>query len=418
MSLKKYGLQSSHEPNSLGIARLVSVVVLSMVFLAIAPIVLRTQENDIELYPPGILMECRTKAFSQSKVELFGVYNDANGAQQKVPLPGWLGDAVYGTDVVSGVNTNQTSFINANRNKTAWQVRPSSDVMFRSLTAPGDPYHIHELWVHIDVPPQSRSLFSGTNNTAIPGVDVRLFPYNITEGAKPIASLSDAPPLDIYANDWVPLSQATYAHSTLDPYGVIYPLPDGLAVDFLIRILPSNAPSDPKNGRGNLVVTTNESVKSITVLDFLGGVGGAFTLCTGIYAFLFGIGRLRPWGIMQRYVSKRRLLSGMTSSVVSVRDETNRMNRMKAFDLPLNHRDSNIAMADVHNHNLALEQSRQYDTSTLVSSGTMDNATREQLIQRMQYLEKRTEELEGFQDRIETFYTAGDLFYRKPAGSN
>jgi hypothetical protein len=398
-----------------------------------APIVLRSQEYDLELYPPSILMECRTRAFSQSKVELFGVYNDVDGVQQKMPLPKWLGDAVYGINVISGTNTNQTAFINANSNKTAWQVRPSSDIKFRSLTAPGDPDHIHELWVQITVPSQSRSLFSSTNNTAIPGVDVRLFPYNITKDAKVITSLSDAPPLDIYTNGWVPPSQAIYAHSlqifykesrrittkpslesSLSPYGVTYPLPDGLSVDFLIRILPSNTPSDAENGRGNLVVTVDESVRSITVLDFLGGVGGAFTLCTGIYAFLFGIGRLKPWGVVQQFVTKHRLLSGISPNVISVRDEKNRMKRMEALRSPSNQRDSNTVMVDMRKYSLPLEYSQPYDTSTVVSTGTMDNATREQLlIQRVQYLEKRTEELEGFQDRMETFFTAGDLFYKK-----
>ncbi|KAI9598368.1 hypothetical protein BDF19DRAFT_411070 [Syncephalis fuscata] len=421
MSLEVLGVKGPHEPKSLGVARLVSMVVLVLAFFTYCiiqlyslihfTIILRDKELNGELYPPAILMECRQKEFSQSKVELQGVYSDKTGTQVRFELPKWLGPAEYGTSIISGTSSNQAAFVNANVNKTAWQVRPLFNVQFRSMNLPGDPNNIHELWILITVPASSRQFFTGTNVTAVPGVDVRLFPPNVTGPGSLDSSLNETKPLNIYANGWIFYKETrrtdlkSNTNSVLNPYGASYVLPSDVQADFLIRVLSSNTPSTDTGMLGSFSIDAQEAVRSFTWLDFLSGVGGAFTLCSGIYAFLFGIGRLRPWGVIQQFHSRKLILSGIKDDVIC---------RMENSSSNQDTQKADVAMMETNQ--LAMQQRGEHhksDINSALGSGRMENATRDQLVQRIHYLEERTKELEGFQDRIETFYTSNDLFYKR-----
>ncbi|KAI8051632.1 hypothetical protein BDF22DRAFT_744638 [Syncephalis plumigaleata] len=58
--------------------------------------------------------------------------------------------------------------------------------------------------------------------------------------------------------------------------------------------------------------------ESFTWTDSYGLIGGSFTISLYLFTLFFGQRRLRPWGIIQRFIFRNRVLRKFPSSVVEI----------------------------------------------------------------------------------------------------
>ncbi|KAI8053885.1 hypothetical protein BDF22DRAFT_681859 [Syncephalis plumigaleata] len=82
-----------------------------------------------------------------------------------------------------------------------------------------------------------------------------------------------------------------------------------------VELKPQNTPT---SNESMYVYEMFTQKPSFTWFDCFGTVGGALTLSLYIFAFLFGQRRLRPWGIVQRFIFRNRILGKFPSSVVEI----------------------------------------------------------------------------------------------------
>ncbi|RKP25610.1 hypothetical protein SYNPS1DRAFT_28658 [Syncephalis pseudoplumigaleata] len=95
-------------------------------------------------------------------------------------------------------------------------------------------------------------------------------------------------------------------------------LPEIYTIDgnvMFVTIYPSNAPTNHENDFAYNVLSERPD---FTWLDCYGSFGGAFTLFLYLITFLFGQRRLRPWGIIQRFIFRKRILGKFPKSVVEI----------------------------------------------------------------------------------------------------
>ncbi|KAI8058543.1 hypothetical protein BDF22DRAFT_666443 [Syncephalis plumigaleata] len=82
-----------------------------------------------------------------------------------------------------------------------------------------------------------------------------------------------------------------------------------------ITVKPWNSSVD---GNGLFNIEVQESKSNFSWFDCFGTVGGALTLSFYLYTFLFGQRRLRPWGIVQQYMFRERILNKFPRAVSEI----------------------------------------------------------------------------------------------------
>ncbi|KAI9596643.1 hypothetical protein BDF19DRAFT_438133 [Syncephalis fuscata] len=171
-----------------------------------------------------------------------------------------------------------------------------------------------------------------------------------------------------------------------------------------ITILPQNIPtSDGKH----FLYERRRKQANFSWLDFYGSIGGALTVSLSSFAFLFGQRRLRPWGVIQRFVFRNRILGKFPKSVVEINTMFMPKKKTSTEHENANKSDSNI---DNHNNN---RQSAFLNLSVDSAERTMV-ADNESLVQEVAQLKAliRFAELESFRQRVESFYLADDIFVK------
>ncbi|KAI9595049.1 hypothetical protein BDF19DRAFT_423093 [Syncephalis fuscata] len=88
------------------------------------------------------------------------------------------------------------------------------------------------------------------------------------------------------------------------------------AVEF--TIIPRNKPSA---NRDSFIVRKEIARYPVSLFQAIGAVGGAISLFAALFTILFGQRRLRPWGIIQRYFVRNRMLSLLPKSMVSIKSD-------------------------------------------------------------------------------------------------
>ncbi|RKP10326.1 hypothetical protein THASP1DRAFT_27878 [Thamnocephalis sphaerospora] len=423
------GLLSAYDPVSVRATRIGLLVVMAGSLLAftilqllqvIRPsITVRVSEQNVDMKLPVVLLESTAAAFNQSTVQLYSVYTGTNGIQYRTQLTGWSRRAVYGVDIIRGTDPDPDAIKRDNRGKIAWRVTPDPDYVFTPAAVPSTDEDIkiaQQLWIAINASDSVANLFTNAGVS----VDVKLFP-----------SANANTPLDIYAGGWLPPVQAIYRRnlallyteaqrvpfkgnltSELTTYGVTYPLPNTISTDFLITVRPANTPSIGDGNLGKFVVNKNESVRGVTWLDFLSSVGGAISLLGGIYAFMFGASRLRPWGIVQRYLLRKQLMARMPTELISVRGEKRHMRELWERSQAGPGSSSATAIAAPSSRGMAEVTSPTSVVEWQLPQAPPGGNSDGMLLQRIAHLEARARMLEMHQDRVEIFYLEDDLFNR------
>ncbi|RKP05995.1 hypothetical protein THASP1DRAFT_25604 [Thamnocephalis sphaerospora] len=177
-------------------------------------------------------------------------------------------------------------------------------------------------------------------------------------------------------------------------------------------------------------VETRTARYSFTLLDLLSSLGGAISLLLAVYALLFGQRRVRPWGIVQKNVLRRSVLSSYPPDVVKIdierrpasrtlsesQDGTEGSLRNVACPAPL--KSATLAASET----VCSEQSQEKSSGTALAlhDGPLVEQLQElrqqhqQLVQHMHSLEaavgQSIDGLEAFRLRTEAFYFAMDLF--------
>ncbi|KAI8047987.1 hypothetical protein BDF22DRAFT_707140 [Syncephalis plumigaleata] len=81
-------------------------------------------------------------------------------------------------------------------------------------------------------------------------------------------------------------------------------------------IAPGNKPSP--DGK-TYIVKKEKAKRPLNPIQVAGTAGGAFTVITFIFTFLFGQRRLRPWGFVQRRLLRNKILKLLPSSMTSLK---------------------------------------------------------------------------------------------------
>ncbi|KAK9760319.1 hypothetical protein K7432_015789 [Basidiobolus ranarum] len=130
--------------------------------------------------------------------------------------------------------------------------------------------------------------------------------------------------------------------------------------------------------------------RTYTWLDFLSSIGGTLPFATGIYYLLFGVGRVRTWGIIQNFFLRRKVLSQVPDSALAIPNyeriggkiysdvtQPNYEKSLVAIDMPMQQLSSSPSRVDRHS------------------------------------VESRLAQLEAFQQRLDVFYLSHDIFESK-----
>ncbi|KAI9591773.1 hypothetical protein BDF19DRAFT_416859 [Syncephalis fuscata] len=191
-------------------------------------------------------------------------------------------------------------------------------------------------------------------------------------------------------------------------------------------------------------------------LDCFGSIGGALTFSLALFAFLFGQRRVRPWGIIQRYIFRNRILGKFPRSVVEISSMSMSRNRATAGHDPVFNQDGvgYDSKVQLNNRQHSLENTNELSANisnynynqllTIMNSsvnppGQPMAANNEVLVQEVTELKSlvysllkakessnsrfgnldsgectnmRISELESFRQRVESFYLTDDLFYK------
>ncbi|KAI9595047.1 hypothetical protein BDF19DRAFT_443289 [Syncephalis fuscata] len=86
------------------------------------------------------------------------------------------------------------------------------------------------------------------------------------------------------------------------------------AVEF--TIIPRNKPSA---NRDSFIVRKEFAQRPVSLFQIIGAIGGAISLFIIIFTILFGQGRLRPWGIIQQYFMRNKMLNVLPQSMISIK---------------------------------------------------------------------------------------------------
>ncbi|KAI9597561.1 hypothetical protein BDF19DRAFT_463948 [Syncephalis fuscata] len=115
----------------------------------------------------------------------------------------------------------------------------------------------------------------------------------------------------------------------------------------------------------NFIINVHESVKLYTWLDIVSPVGGALTIALYIFTFLFGQKRLRPWGIVQRFMLQNRILSKVPRAVAVIGSawSTPKQNSL-GHDSAIEHEESEIPHdSSAHTVPTLVSQQRSVNTT-------------------------------------------------------
>ncbi|RKP10257.1 hypothetical protein THASP1DRAFT_27942 [Thamnocephalis sphaerospora] len=85
----------------------------------------------------------------------------------------------------------------------------------------------------------------------------------------------------------------------------------------ILRVSPSNSISG-----NNYEVPESTPQPNYALLRLFSTMGGAFALALSIFRFLFGQRRLRPWGVIQQFFMRNRILVALPPAVAQVRSFT------------------------------------------------------------------------------------------------
>ncbi|KAK9764359.1 hypothetical protein K7432_008203 [Basidiobolus ranarum] len=148
----------------------------------------------------------------------------------------------------------------------------------------------------------------------------------------------------------------------------------------------------------DLWITQTRKMKSAyTWLDLLSSMGGTLPFATGVYYILFGVGRVQPWGIFQRYILRRQVLSQVSESVLTI-PKYERINDKICSDLTQSDNEKNQVTLD-----MPMPMSIQ---------NFNENTSRSD----HRSLNSRVAQLEAFQQRLDIFYLNHQIFEAKGSG--
>ncbi|KAI9594922.1 hypothetical protein BDF19DRAFT_86418 [Syncephalis fuscata] len=115
----------------------------------------------------------------------------------------------------------------------------------------------------------------------------------------------------------------------------------------------------------NFIIDVNENVKLYTFLGVISPVGGLLSIALYVFAFLFGHKRLRPWGIVQRFMMRNRILSKVprTVAVIGSAWSTPKQNPL-GHDSAIEHEESAIQHdSSIHTVPTLVSQQRSVNTT-------------------------------------------------------
>ncbi|RKP07850.1 hypothetical protein THASP1DRAFT_30348 [Thamnocephalis sphaerospora] len=226
-----------------------------------------------------------------------------------------------------------------------------------------------------------------------------------------------------------------------------------------IEIVPFNPAAD--TAADKYTVETVHARDNFTALDLAGTMGGAISLVLAAFAFLFGQRRMRPWGVVQKYLLRNAILQKFPRDIVEV--DTNwrpvsvmdgglvsmdiSPGRRVTFEPPASPGSSNPRSPSVHfdaqqrRITVYNNEARLSFPSVLGSSSTLalpeaglptaesgsesecehtqaNVLLEKRLINLEKAMHKSINDLEAFRLRTETFYMELDLFHQRKGASS
>ncbi|KAI9594924.1 hypothetical protein BDF19DRAFT_86422 [Syncephalis fuscata] len=218
----------------------------------------------------------------------------------------------------------------------------------------------------------------------------------------------------------------------------------------IITIKASNHPDPEKD---LYQIKTMERAALIRWYDFISLIGGTMIIALYVFTFLFGQRRLRPWGIVQRFMLRNQILSKIPRSVAVVGSEdTTTKKKSLGHDSVIGQDEGEIQHQFNHHEKPTLQRSHsnasqklvlnelqqpkwqmeQMETALLLgnaqavseqtltyfaphsSYGAQTRSSHSAVDNRASYYSRptniRIDELEAFRQRVEAFYLASDLF--------
>ncbi|KAI9592823.1 hypothetical protein BDF19DRAFT_415903 [Syncephalis fuscata] len=300
-------LFQAHEPRTLGVARIVTLLLLTGGLFTLGYFEL------LRIIKPAIAYRetTETDAISVPSVVFFGANSILTGARVVLSRT-WPSATQQGNDTQSLVV--DTREINGKNNKTAIWVHPSASALFYPENARVSSTVMASISVRLtlEAGPNAATTITTRNNTSASFISFGLLPTDrkLTEDTLAIFDMVDVlePHLIQRAILGTNYVIRLREHRTIMPEGQ-------RNVDYDVGVDALDATTTTTTQF--TLQPAHERASSNEDLSFH-LLGSAITFAMILYTFLFGLARLRPWGVVQRYLLRGHMLARLPSGVTWV----------------------------------------------------------------------------------------------------
>ncbi|KAI9591775.1 hypothetical protein BDF19DRAFT_248735 [Syncephalis fuscata] len=463
------------DPKRLIIVRFIIIILILFGLITIAIIQIKKAVNPIYIYQtsesigaihiPAFILYSPFSSLSNASIGIIGVYNHMGPVKHADDdLVIELERLTWGKDVIDGLESESVDFLN--KYAPIWYFQPKDIWQYTPLGRPSDSNtastkNYTEIFLTVAARPDSATSKSrGTKMELINIIFVedpdafRLARSNhkpvnimtISNSLKAEARWREQLRINFLQYEIQSEKKAITRYDVQSTTSSIQP--DAIH----ISISPKNQPA---NNGNYFVYETRHKKVNFSWLDCFGSIGGALTFSLALFAFLFGQRRVRPWGIIQRYIFRNRILGKFPRSVVEISSMSMSRNRATAGHDPVFNQDGagygsrvqlNNRRGDLETGNELNTTINNHSRQAAFKSLAADTAEKpitishEALVQEFiqfktlmssllevkndpdseivgskfnGYNESRIDELEAFRQRVESFYLVDDLFIRR-----
>ncbi|KAI9591774.1 hypothetical protein BDF19DRAFT_468555 [Syncephalis fuscata] len=328
-----------NEPIQLIIARILAIILLTAVFINITVYQVKKAVDPIYIYQisestgtipvPTIIFYGPSISLSDVSIQVTADHIDATGVTgTDKNLTSALKKLRWGEDVIEILDTNFLSVRDLKENSNIWSFQPPLDWQFM----PAGQFNISDTSGQKNVT-EVRITITGSNNMLLPNrtenrgrIDLCLVEdpealYSARRRHKPFDLSSVGGNLKTNV-DWENKRKINFRYFKdhfKDERHVRYDVhSESEKGEKNVATIVLSVQNPTASDKRYFVYEIQDRQADFSWMDCISSIGGVFSLFLSVFAFLFGQGRISPWGAVQRYIFRNQVLGKFYRSVVRV----------------------------------------------------------------------------------------------------